>query len=114
MTTNPKGYMKSYYHKRRKCVIQLLGNKCYHPDCLENTKLEFAHKQDTGVKGYGLSGWARIYDVLKNATSYMLLCKYHHEQFDHHEHKYNGLCYICTIYSLYKIPFVFCKVDKNG
>ena len=76
--------------KKRKALNELqqrlqylLGGKCRGEGCHKITKLDFAHVKRTklcGESGRGKS--RRMYDIKKNLTSYILLCKPCHRTFD--------------------------------
>jgi hypothetical protein len=51
---------------------------CFYP-------LEFAHIQETKLKGKGRGRKERIWDVIKNPWCYMLMCKDCHKWFDKSE-----------------------------
>lgn len=64
----------------RKRLIILWGLKCF--VCGTSEKLEFAHINDTELRGMGRGRKERYYDVIKNPDSYVLLCKNCHKDFD--------------------------------
>ena len=61
-------------------MIELYGGKCLF--CFSINKLEFAHTEPTGVQNIGRGSWVRVNDIITHKTSYILLCKPHHLQFD--------------------------------
>ena len=59
---------------------ETLGGKCI--ICGSFEKLEFAHIKETGLRGMGRGRKERYYDVIKNITSYELMCTNCHTDFD--------------------------------
>lgn len=57
------------------------GLECYVFSC-ENTDLQCAHREPTGLKGPSRGMKARYKDVLRNPSKYCLLCRDHHVLFD--------------------------------
>lgn len=56
------------------------GGEC--EECSTTSKLEFAHKETTGLNGWGRGRKERVYDVIKNPDKYRLLCKDCHKRYD--------------------------------
>lgn len=73
--------MNVWIKEARKKLIDQFGGKCI--VCGTTNKLEFAHIHSTDLKGYGRGRKERYYDVIKNPEAYTLLCKEHHEAYDH-------------------------------
>jgi predicted restriction endonuclease len=61
---------------------ELNGNKCKKKGCNEQYELQFAHIKPTELNGRGRGRKERYYDVIRNPTSYLLMCKDHHEMYD--------------------------------
>lgn len=66
--------------KRRKRLLEEWGGECLFCGSTEN--LEFAHLEETEVKGWGRGRKERLYDVINNPDSYVLLCRKNHREFD--------------------------------
>jgi hypothetical protein len=66
-------------NERAKVEMQLLreqfGGKC--EICGSTEKLEFSHREPTGLSGMGRGRKERITDIRKNRNKYMLTCKNH-------------------------------------
>ena len=71
-----------WYREKRKQLIQIFGGECNAPGCHETEGLEFAHIEETGLKGEGRGFNARVLDVLHNIDKYALLCHKHHGEYD--------------------------------
>lgn len=61
-------------------ILQEFGGQCAH--CEKLYDLEFAHLQPTGLKGKGRGKARRLRDILRNPSSYILLCWECHDLFD--------------------------------
>lgn len=68
------------YKRKRQELIDQFGGKCQKCGGTEN--LEFAHKEPTGLNGWGRGKWHRYYDVRKNPEKYWLACKDCHREYD--------------------------------
>jgi hypothetical protein len=70
--------------KRRNELMGNYRSKCIIPHCdSEVEDLHFAHVSPTGLKGRGRGRKERLCDISKNPKCYILLCKEHHDQYDH-------------------------------
>lgn len=74
----------SHIHIIRKKLklINFFGDRCNNPLCQKINNLEFAHIKPTKLYGEGRGSNKRIYDIQNNITSYILLCKKCHHDFD--------------------------------
>jgi hypothetical protein len=50
--------------------------------CYREYGLEFAHLEETGLKGRSRGRIERYYDIINNPDKYALLCKIHHLDYD--------------------------------
>lgn len=66
--------------RRRKRLLEEWGGECLFCGSKEN--LQFAHLKETSVKGWGRGRKERIYDVIHNPDSYVLLCCKNHKELD--------------------------------
>lgn len=69
--------------KRRKRLLEEWGGECLFCGSTEN--LQFAHLEETEVKGWGRGRKERIYDVIRHPDCYVLLCSKNHREFDKRE-----------------------------
>lgn len=72
--------MKSYRRDLRRKLKSLFGSKCL--NCQATRKLQFAHTKPTELSGLGRGSLKRLYDVINNPDSYILLCPTCHYNFD--------------------------------
>lgn len=61
-------------------LLAKYGSKCW--SCGTTDFLEFAHLRPTGLMGKGRGSYERYLDVKLNPTSYTVLCRYCHMEFD--------------------------------
>lgn len=66
--------------ERRKRLLEEWGGQCLF--CGKRGKLEFAHLEETELKGRGRGRKERLYDVIRHPNSYVLLCKKNHRELD--------------------------------
>jgi len=66
--------------RKRQELITQFGGKCQ--KCGSTQKLEFAHKEPTGLNGLGRGRKERYYDVIKNPEKYWLSCPDCHDEYD--------------------------------
>jgi len=66
--------------ERRKKLVEEFGGKC--EECGVTSGLEFAHREETELDGWGRGRKERVYDVMKNPDKYRLLCKDCHKEYD--------------------------------
>lgn len=72
--------MNEWIKSARERLIIQRGGKCV--ECGRTDHLEFAHLQETGLKGRGRGRKERYYDVVKNPDAYVLLDKGCHRRLD--------------------------------
>lgn len=77
MMGNPQN---EWAKRRRKRLLEEWGGECLF--CGSKEKLQFAHLEETDVKGWGRGRKERLYDVINNPDSYVLLCREHHRKLD--------------------------------
>jgi len=94
MTTNSPEYMRAYYRKTRKVVLDILGGECALCGCKDREKLEIDHKNGHDVKtspNGSRGGMRNLWDAVKlikagRKDELRLLCK----QCNLHAGIYNG------------------------
>jgi hypothetical protein len=75
----PRGWTRN----KRALLIYKWGNKCtWCGISYRYAQLELAHKSPTGLKGKGRGSRERLYDVIRNPNSYILLCHNCHAKLD--------------------------------
>ena len=83
MSSNSSAYMRKYYKRKRREVIEALGDKCAKCGCIDYHILEIDHKN--GYKGKlspnnSRGGFRNLWDAVKairegRKSEYQLLCK---------------------------------------
>lgn len=67
----------------RKKMDELQRNAlCAHEGTFHSGKIQFAHIEETELRGMGRGRKQRYYDIIKNPDKYVPLCEYHHRIFD--------------------------------
>jgi len=80
-TKNHPYYYVNLYNRLFNELRQAFGGKCV--VCGQLYSLEFAHLKETGLDGEGRGQRKRYYDIKNHPDAYTLMCKKHHEKFDH-------------------------------
>lgn len=75
-------YTNEWIAKKFSELRELYGGVCNHPNCKTTKNLEFAHIEPTDLSGRGRGRKERYYDIVKHPSHYVLLCKYHHLEYD--------------------------------
>ena len=83
MMTNSNNWIK----ERMKKLREERGNVCSMKSEYCCGQLEFAHIAPTTVSGMGRGRKERVYDIIKNPKSYILLCHKHHNEYDANEYE---------------------------